>query len=188
MQESHISFRAPSDLVDALNSAAERDGVSQSELIRQALQDRFRKEQPAPQSPFDPFGKLAAAARGDIEAQRLLANIAVEKVIEGADGIDPMIALSEGLVFARMAAAQGDTGDQGLCISMLALMAQIGGEDACRDQIAEAAARVALVADRDAECSEYAAAELSGLMDLISPEVVPVIKYYEKRLQDGEAA
>lgn len=185
MQESHISFRAPSDLVEALNSAAERHGVSQSELIRQALQERFSKIEPAPNLPFDPFGKLAAAARGEIEAQRALANEAVRRLlVEGSD-VDPIVVLSEGLVFARMAAAQGDIADQGLCISMLALMVQHGDEDSCRDQIAEAAARIALVADTG---DEYAASQLPALMEMLPPGIIPYVKHYEQRLHDGETA
>lgn len=188
MHESPISFRAPPDLVEALNSAAERSGVSQSELIRQALQDRFKREEPAPHTPFDPFGKLAAAARGDIEAQRALANMAVEKAMLGGEDFDPLTTLTEGLVFARLAAAQGDTGDQGLCISMLALMVQIGGEEACRDQAAEATARIALVADGEGEQAEFAARELPGVMSIMSADTVRAAKYYEQRLQGGEAA
>jgi len=185
MQENHISFRAPSDLVEALNSAAERDGVSQSEIIRRALQDRFVRDEPSQGLPFDPFGKIAAAARGDIAAQRALANEAVRRVMFESDDVDPIIALSEGLVFARMAASQGDIADQGLCISMLALMVQHGDEDSCRDQIAEAAARVALVADAG---DEYAAAQLPALMEMLPSGVIPYVKHYEQRLHDGEAA
>lgn len=185
MQESHISFRAPSDLVDALNAAAERSGISQSELIRQALQARLRKE--ASSAAFDPFGKLAAAARGDVEAQRALANAAVDAVMNGSDR-DPIVTLSEGLVFARMAATHGHVADEGLCISMLALLVRIAGDDSCPDQIAEATARIARVADGEGHFAEFAAAELPGLMAMLSPETVPFVKQYEARLQGGDAA
>lgn len=185
MQESHISFRASPDLSQALSDEAERSGVSQSEIIRQAVRDRIRRAEPAEPAPFDPFGKIGAAARGDIDAQRALANQSVQLVMLGGDVVDPMIALSEGLVFARMAAAQGGIADQGLCISMLALMAEIGGDDACQDQLAEATARVALVADQGVE---EAAAALPGLIDVMPAHTASLAKGYQGRLRNGETA
>lgn len=182
MQESPISFRASPELVSALNDAAKRNGVSQSELIRQALEMRFQREQLAEQTAFDPFGRLAAAARGDIDAQRSLANLAVQRIASGDESVDALRTLAEGLVFARLAAAQGGIADQGLCISMLALMVQIGGEEECADDLAEATARVAMAAN---EGDENAAAMLPGLIDCLSVDAIPAIKDYEKRLQIG---
>lgn len=185
MQDSPISFRASPELVSALSAAAKRSGVSQSELIREALEMRFQRDEPSEQTAFDPFGKLGAAARGDIEAQRSLANLALRAVIANNQAIDPLTVLTEGLVFARLAAAQGTIADEGLCISMLALMVQIGGEDVCADQLAEAAARVSVVANGG---DENAASMLPGLIDMIPAAAIPTVKEYEKRLQNREAA
>jgi len=80
------------------------------------------------------FGLLKGAARGDIAAQRALAMQAVGLVQMRPD-IDPVTLLMDGLIFARMAACQGDTGDQGRVISMLALLGQYlseAGDEASR--------------------------------------------------------
>lgn len=77
----------------------------------------------------NPFVTLAAAARGDLEAQRALAHSAFVRFYDEAGaplhpdliGLLDIAALVEGLVFARMAASHGDENDRNRLIAMLSL-------------------------------------------------------------------
>jgi hypothetical protein len=68
----------------------------------------------------NPFAMVKRAASGDLDAQRMLAGEAAGCLecgdLEGFYG---------GLVYARMAAAQGDASDTGRLISLLPLVARI---------------------------------------------------------------
>ena len=63
------------------------------------------------------FGLLKGAARGDIAAQRALADQSVSLVRNRPD-LDPVWLLNDGLIFARMAAMQGDVRDEGRVIAI----------------------------------------------------------------------
>ena len=67
--------------------------------------------------PFEAYTALHHAARGDLEAQRALAREALSCAAEDKDSR----AATEGLVFARMAASQGDNSDLGLLLQLLSV-------------------------------------------------------------------
>lgn len=73
------------------------------------------------------FSLLKNAARGDIAAQRALADQSV-LLIGNRPDLNPIGLLNDGLIFARMAAMQGNAHDEGRVMSMLALMGDICGE------------------------------------------------------------
>lgn len=92
---------------------------------------------------------IGAAAAGSLEAQRALASEACRLTVSGET--DPYITMVEGLVFARMAAAHGDSGDVGRVLAMLAicsdLCAQAGQSERAMAHDAEALATAAAAAD-----------------------------------------
>ena len=189
-KDARISFRANSATQAGLAQCAEGAGCSVSEYLRTLVeQDVARAEVEKAVERFDPFSKLSAAARGSRQAQRDIANQAVAQAFEPNGGFDPVRCLEEGLIFARLAAAQGDAGDQGLVISIIALLAHVVGEENVPDEMAEALARVSAVADKYAgtESGDLAAEHLGSLADSLPPEVVAVAQDYEKRLRQGAA-
>ena len=101
----------------------------------------------------NPFAYLAAAATGDIGAQRALAMQAVA-ITQDDPTTEPLSALREGLVFARLAAAHSarEDSDDGRVIAMLALAADLceldGDSDTADIFGGEALARVSLMAER----------------------------------------
>ena len=111
----------------------------------------------------DPFVLLAAAARGDSAAQRMLALFATASVLNLEEGdADPLTTISEGLMFARMAAIHGERIDATRLIGMLSLasaLAEQRGDIAATDTFAgEAIARVELLAEGgDEDCSSFLA-------------------------------
>lgn len=124
----------------------------------------------------NPFAHLAAAARGDIEAQRVLAMLAVEGA--SASPGDAESILREGLIFARLAAAQGDTGDEGRVIAMLALLAEVSGDNA---PYGEAIARYALLDERGIEVPGMT---LEMLSDHAPAEVMLQAKCFHQLIQE----
>lgn len=182
-----MQFRAPPELVEALAKAAEREGVSQSEIIRRAVAGRIGCE-PAPEM-VDPFERLTRAARGEVQAQRDLARMAVTAAFErdesGQFANEPLLALSEALVFARMAATTGEAADQGLVLSILALFLDAGGDHA--SATAEGIARVELAADSGGPGSEQAAEILESMVSGERPEVVALARDYLRRIRGAMA-
>jgi hypothetical protein len=188
MNSEMMHFRATPELADALAKAAEHEGVSQSEIIRRAVAGRVGCEK-APAQPVDPFELLARASRGELQAQRDLARMAVAAAVErDADGNlanDPLICLSEGLVFARLAATRGDIADNGLVLSILALFIDAGGEPG--SAAAEGIARMELAASSAQSGSEQAAQMLTQLVADASPGVVALAGDYLRRIKEGAA-
>jgi hypothetical protein len=131
---------------------------------------------------LNPFRALADAAIGDIEAQRALADEAVR--LAGEDDGDPGTVLREGLIFARMAAVYGHSGDKGRVIAMLELaraLAQQEGDHRCRDLFeGEAIARIALLAE---EGVEVASNTLGRMVELSSPAAMSIAKDYDRSLR-----
>lgn len=100
---------------------------------------------------FNAFAHLKAAATGDITAQRLLAEAAVQMAVDCGPDLDPMPFVQDGLVFARLAAAHGEAADKGRLLSMLAVAAEICSPD-CREEYAgEALALAETLADEGNE-------------------------------------
>lgn len=96
----------------------------------------------------DPFVLLAKSARGEIAAQRTLADIAIMAVMEGR-APDPLSMLLEGLVFARMAASRGEDVDLIRLAHMLGLAGYIAPDpDTTSDLAGEMLALVEILADR----------------------------------------
>src|SRR5690606_1720961 len=188
MQRSTLmNFRASPQLAKALKAVAASDGVSVSEVVRQAVEDRLAKQpsEPSSTSAFDPFDKLSGAARGGLQAQRELArravSVAVERDEAGELVNDPERCLIEGLVFARLAAAHGDLADQGLVISMLALLVELVGEENAGEELAEATARAFLAADHG---NDDIADALPWLSANLQPHVMRLAKEYAGRIKD----
>lgn len=129
------------------------------------------------------FGLLKTAARGDLAAQRALAMQAVGMVQVRPD-LDPATLLNDGLIFARMAAVQGDDGDQGRVISMLALLGdelvRQGDTESEEMVAAEAIARVALLAKQGIEMADDA---VNRMVEMATPETVAMAKEYERALR-----
>lgn len=190
MQHSGIvNFRAEPQLVEAINASAKQSGVSASEFIRKAVEAQLSNvDAPAPAETgaIDPFSKLVAAARGSLEAQRAVANQALKLAFQ--EGHDAEKTLLEGLVFARLAAAHGHIADQGLVISMIALLAEVVGEDAVPSEVAEVLARIEWVANQSCDGVEACADFIAALSydPIVSAEVLVEAKDISRRMRDGE--
>lgn len=186
MPNTHVSVRVSEAVAAALAKRAERAGCSVSEIVRQAVDQQMASElvatKPKPNEGFDPFSKLALAARGSLQAQRDLANEAVRLAVDEPDDFDPSRTLREGLVFARLAAAHGRLEDQGLVIAMLANLAAHEGEHNAPDELAEGMARLGIVADCGGPEGEDAAAMLNRLAGEAHPIILEAAKEYTKRL------
>lgn len=173
-------FRVSPEMADALARAAEREGVSQSEIIRRALSGRLGVEDEPASAPFDPFERLAAAARGELQAQRDLANEGIRLALAN-EGNNPERCLCDALMFARLAAAHGELVDQGLVISIIALLVCVSGEGEYEDEIAEALARTALA---DAAGDEFAADKLREMIAGVPPHIAQLAQEYRARIGD----
>lgn len=126
---------------------------------------------------FNPFALLPAAAAGDIEAQRALADGACGLVALCDQSMDPLPILSDGLVFARLAAAQGDHADNGRLVTMLGMACDLCGDERRIEYAGEAIA----VAERMAEAGSEHASELVPLMvDKLPPEAAAMAQHYRK--------
>lgn len=129
------------------------------------------------------FGLLKGAARGDIAAQRALADQSVS-LIDNRPDLDPVSLLHDGLIFARMAATQGDVHDEGRVISMLALVGdlcdELGDHDTGAVFAAEYIARIALLADQGVELADVT---LGKAADNASPAIMAMAKEYERALR-----
>ena len=133
---------------------------------------------------FDPFDHLAAAATGCLEAQRALADSAIQMVLAGCDA-DPVTTLSEGLIFARLAAAHGDVSDDERLVGMLTITAFLSGEDGAAELRGEAMARVAMLADAGVEAAEF---QLASDADQATPEIMALAQAYRGRMMKTEKA
>lgn len=149
-------------------------------------------------SEANPFALVAAAARGDVEAQRALAHAALLRFYR-ADGT-PMAAehisladwaaLIEGLAFARMAASHGDPSDNNRLIAMLSLGCHLPPE--CAGPIeAEVIARASMWNERGAltgEDAEGADLLVNQFTEQASPEAVALAPAYRTLIQESETA
>ncbi|MXO63422.1 hypothetical protein [Qipengyuania oceanensis] len=184
-----VGFRASAQFSEAVEAAAGADGVSKSEFLRQAVEDRLAKAGASQKvsEDFNPYAALAPAARGSLQAQRDLANAAIDAAFTTNNGElvnDPLRCLIEGLVFARLAAAHGEVADQGLVISIVSLLLSIAGDEGGYEaDAAEAIARIAKVADMGGEGSDLAAENLPHLVDGFGQGVTAAAQHITKLMQ-----
>lgn len=132
----------------------------------------------------NPFALLKAAATGSIDAQRALADMAIN-LASTRDDCDPVPILRDGLCYARLAAAQGDDGDEGKVISMLALVASFGSEDDQADPLGEALARYSILAERGVEVPGVT---LEQLVECLPRDAVGVAGYLQSKIREGAEA
>ena len=135
----------------------------------------------------NPFAQIKAAASGDLNALRALADHSVAMVMYS--DVDPVRTLQEGLIFARLAAAAGDSGDLGRVLSMLARAASVcesRNPAAADDHYAEGIGLASLVADGEHdESAEIAASGLNDLADRATPEILESAKQYALRMTEA---
>lgn len=130
----------------------------------------------------DPMALLPLAARGDADAQREIALQALYGALGALDG-DPLILLSEGLMFARMAACQsGDGEDIMTVIAMLSLASTLTPGPAGCDFAAEAIARLESLADHDGEVGEQASRLLVLCAEREPAQTLELAKSYRARM------
>lgn len=128
--------------------------------------------------PFNPFALLRAAATGDITAQRQLADGACMMAATQPD-FDPLPIISDGLVFARLAAAHGETADAGRLISMLVTACNLCSDERQYEYAGEALA----VAERMAEAGDESVADvMPSLAEQLPLQVVAYAQDYRKRM------
>lgn len=132
----------------------------------------------------NPFALLKAAAIGSLEAQRALAEMAI-KMASTREDCDPVTILRDGLCFARLAAAQGDDGDEGRVISMLALVASFGSAEDQADPLGEALARYSILAERGVEVPGVT---LEQLVECLPRDAVGVAGQLQSQIREGAEA
>lgn len=131
----------------------------------------------------NPFVQVKAAAQGNLEAMRQLADHAVALVRQGL--ADPSRTLIEGLVFARMAATIGDVGDKGRAMGMLALLGSISdSEDVQNDTLAESMAMAFVLADAGTEWAEIPADGVNLIAEHATPEDLERARIYVPALKE----
>lgn len=193
-----INLRASPDFVALLRRAAEAEGVSKSEVIRQAVTEKdermmgpsdgaLRDIDLAALVDEDPFANLAGAARGDLTALRKLAVMswAHAVAVDEDDGEpyityehgDPELLIETSLVFSRLAAAHGHEEDVIALCNRLVLASSIMGND--DDRMGEALGWI----EREAEAgSEKAASALNRIADDATGEAMEIAKQTAARL------
>ena len=128
--------------------------------------------------PLNRFELLAAAAKGDRQAQGDLCNVAM--LMAERQEIAWSVALSEAEMWARIAAAHGEVVDLARHMAMLALRADHershGNDLAADDFEGEAAALADKVADMPGEVGELAAQQLAN--SEIAPAIAERAKAY----------
>lgn len=130
-------------------------------------------------SDFNPFALLKPAATGDLVAQRQLADAAFSMARSCDQDFDPMAFMQDGLVFARLAAAQGNDGDKGRLIGMLALASELCGDERQHEYTGEALAVAELMAEGG---NDYTADAIPALAETASPEAMQMAKFYRERM------
>ena len=191
-QSEFVGARVSPQLADALAQASVESGKGVSELVREAIEAKlaeFRSDEDVVDLggyyEINPFSHLAAASRGSREALRALAQEAIRIALSGRDDVCPERSLLEGLVFARLAAAQGDPADHGLVISMIALLAHIVGEENVPGEMGEAIARAEWAANQPESACEELTAKLVEMIEQASPEVIHSAKFHAELMREG---
>ncbi|MBM0169670.1 hypothetical protein [Altererythrobacter sp. C41] len=129
---------------------------------------------------FNPFRYLSAAAAGDIEAQRTIAERGIAHAVEHCD----VLAAMDAAVFARLAAAHGMRDDQGRLLSILAIVGDLATEDEVdlRESLAaESLALISLLADDGEECADQF---LLSIAEHSTPTAVELSKHLRAAMLD----
>lgn len=132
----------------------------------------------------DPLALIGRAARGDIAAQREIAEQSLHLALTGRADVEPVLVLSEGLMLARMAAAQGDGRDAMRVVIMLSLASLLSSGECAADLAGEALARLELLADGENEFRETAAQLVASCAELETPETLEWAQVYRARLTE----
>ena len=130
----------------------------------------------------NPYTYLKAAARGDRDAQRAIADLAVKGFHEDPE---PGLLL-DGLNFARLAFANGEAEeDGGRLLQMLSLASLAHSRNEHAELRTELAAEMIAVATRCADSgSELVAAHLESLIAGTTPEAVRAGKLHLKAMNE----
>lgn len=124
----------------------------------------------------------AKAATGDALAQRELATFSLYTALTGGDETDRLGYIIEGLMVARMAAAQGDIDDQFLCATMLSMAAILSEGETSTMFAAEALARMELLADEPGDVGEQAARIVTLCAESEAAETLEIAKIFRADL------
>ena len=128
--------------------------------------------------------KTMSSSRKAITAAPIGIVALIQLVLTGDDA-DPVTTLSEGLIFARLAAAHGDVSDDERLVGMLTITAFLSGEDGAAELRGEAMARVAMLADAGVEAAEF---QLASDAEQASPEIMALAQAYRGRMMKTEKA
>lgn len=123
----HKTLRVSAETAAAIKEAADREGVSQSDIIRAAVEARLGVAEPEPEP--DVYTLIVHAAKGELQAQRDLARLALGYAMQEVASREPdrrciERRLIEALAFVRLAAAHGKASDQSDVLTILSLMEQ----------------------------------------------------------------
>lgn len=163
------AFRASAETAAAIAAAAERDGVSQSEIIRSAVEARLGcAADPAPEP--DVYELVVLASKGELQAQRDMMRLALAQAMQEVAAGNPRDAersFIEALLMARLAAAHGNAGDQGAILAVMSLADSHCPGLVDEGDVTDMLARLDLMAD----ASVPNAADALGLLaDSLAPE------------------
>lgn len=141
-----------------------------------------------PDNPYpDPVALIPAAAEGDRQAQRDIADYAILRALSGQPEVDPFTTLSEGLIFARLAdRGDGNPDDAMRVVTMLALGSTLTTGMAARDMAGEAIARIEMHADSNSILADQSADLLASCAQHESAETMRIAKLYRDRLTARE--
>lgn len=126
----------------------------------------------------DPFALIAKAARGDIDAQRTAADMALHFARCGNDP-NPLATLSEGLLLARMAACRGDQADIMRVIYLLSLAGSTCADVQVPEFAGEMLALFEILAERG---DENAAMILASSAENETAETIEAAKHFKSRI------
>ncbi|NML95462.1 hypothetical protein HHL27_17435 [Novosphingobium sp. TW-4] len=109
--------------------------------------------------------------------------MAIQKIV--AEPLaDPEAVVREGLVFARLAAAQGDVADEGRVISLLAFHAELLTGEERAVVLGEGMARYSRLADRG---DELPGSQFEDMVAATEPAIVSAAVQFQELLKEGEA-
>ena len=183
MKRELLNFRADPDMAAALRDQAALEQTTVSQILRDALSACiYSSSEGNPMtSDTNPFKRIMPAAQGDLEAQRAF----VADSLRLGVGEGDFSCVIEGLIFARLAAAQGGEDDvANLLILMGTACEMLEGDEDWSDYTdalnGEALAIVSLLAERGvdwadrvlpamAEYSTSRAAELAKIVRSMMP-------------------
>lgn len=178
MRRELINFRADPAMAAALREQAARDGTTVSDLVRDALSASIYTDNGETMTAdTNPFERIMPAAQGSLAAQRSFVADAVRLGIGEGDFSSVM----EGLVFARLAAAQGNEEDiANLLILMGTACEMLEGEEHWSDYTdalnGEALAIVSLLAERGVDWADQALPAMTQYSTSRAAQLAKVIR------------